>query len=367
MKKKILIFCGGLWTPAVKMAGTKAIYNHLLNLQIKQNISIDILTTLPYWANKSQNYILNKFKKKKMNIFFIREINILNISVLNLLINRLRLFILIFLLNKKNNYNIIHDYISYIPFLLFYKFFKIFTKTKIYVTFVTFNKSFKKKKIPNFFFRNIDKVIILNKYIFNKIEIKKKYFIPLGLNLNNQKKIFKKKKILYVGPLENRKGWDIFVGLVKKTKNDQLSFQIISYGASALDRDFINRKKNFLKKYKSKNIIFKQGKQNVVKILRSSKIFVYPLNNLNGTLMQPHTLIEAISENCTILCKKLPELTEYKKYSKNIFYFSTIKQLIKLTKQKYNISKNFNYNKNFLKHYNIYSQSKKIMSLYEDE
>ena len=80
--------------------------------------------------------------------------------------------------------------------------------------------------------------------------------------------------------------------------------------------------------------------------------------------MQPHTLIEAISENCIILCKKLPELVEYKKYTKNIFYFTNTTQLVKLTKEKYYTDKSFNYNKNFIKHYNIYSQSKKKFVLF---
>ena len=381
--KKILIIAGGIWIPAIKMAGTKAIFNHIKEISSNKNIKLDVITTVPSWASKKNKEWVKKIEYDLgLRIYSIDEPRFTISKTFGQIITRFLLLKKIYFLSITNKYHIIHDYVSSpVLFLLSY-FYSYVCKAKVIFTLCTYNKTFiNNNKI--FVNSTINSIIFLSKNMMKNYQgIKEKeikqHFIPLGIDLSRHtnliideslKSKFKNKQmVLYVGPLEERKGIFVFAEAAKllnknNPKNNYI-FLIISYGKSALDLDHEKSKKR-VKAIIGANAKILTGEQNILQFMKCCSVFVYPMERMYGTLAQPHTMIEAIRSNIPIVYSSLDELDEFSKYGKSYRFNSGRPDLCaKKILQALDKPSNQMIDDDILKHYNIIHQGQKVTKLY---
>jgi glycosyltransferase involved in cell wall biosynthesis len=388
--KKILIISGGIWVPAIDMAGTKAIFNHIKEINTNENIKIDVLTTVPKWAYKSNQEWLYKIEcDLGIKIYSVNEPRHYFSKTLGQVISRVILLLKVYRLCKKNRYQIVHDYVSSpVLFLLSY-FYLYVCKAKVIFTLCTYSNSLGNNN-KSFLNSSIHSIIFLSKNMMKYYESQNtkeigQYFIPLGIDLSYSKNLSEdisynsefidKQIILYVGPLEERKGIFVFAEAAKLMNrcnpNNNYIFLIISFGKTDLDLNH-EKSKNLVKSLIGSNVKILTGQQNILNYMTQCSVFVYPMVRMYGTLAQPHTLIEAIKSNIPIVYSTLEELDAFSSYGKS-YRFQTgradlcakkiIQALDEVSNNKF--ENDILYNKDALKHYNIISQGKKVTDLYQ--
>jgi len=388
--KRILIVTGGIWIPAINMAGTKAIFNHIKTISSNKSIKIDVLTSIPNWASDSNDEWFEKIRNEYgVRILSIDEPKRNYSSTINLLVVRLLMLFKTYKLCKKNHYDIIHDYVSSPVLFLFSYIYAYVCKAKVIITLCTY-KSGGCGYFDKMYCRSpIESIVFLSKSIMkcyddNYVSFDKK-FIPLGIDLNRQVSLNEssaidnadkgKKIILYVGPLEKRKGVFAFAEaarlLNEKHINNDYIFLIISYGKTALDTNHENAKER-VQSIIGNNLRVLTGQQNVLFYMSICNVFVYPMERMDGTLAQPHTMIEAIMSNIPIVYSSLEELDVFSDYSKSYrFEASRYDKLANKIKQASDECCDSKYKDNsiaresVLDDYDIVKQGKKITDLYQ--
>lgn len=321
-KKRILVISGGIWPPAVEMAGTSAIYNLLKYLAHKEKeLDIHILTSTASWTDSDfRSWSRQEEKKHNLKFHFVKGDFFESLSFLNLVLTRISLFLKAINLNRRLKVNLIHDYSS-LPFLIgFTGLLGKICRCQTIHTLCTVNSRPIGSTSLIFGLRWIDKIICVGNQVKEKllyatrrqIEREKIIYIPLGVNTKRFKPSCKDKfllkklniskdsrVILFIGPLEDRKGAFILANAVKKIVAlfPKAMFIFVSYGKEGRDPHFVYNKRRLEKiliKFKN-NVLFLEGKQNISRLMSIADIFVLPATSPHGTLAQPITLLEAMS------------------------------------------------------------------------
>lgn len=389
-KEKILIIVGGIWEPAISIAGTKILYKLIKKLSQK-NQHIHLLTTVSSWTDKDYiNWYTTKEKELGIKFHFIKTTLFEKIPVLNLIITRLQLLVKTYALNKKYNFYLVHDFVS--STLLFFSsfFYKKIMKLKVIYSIITFNKNFNKNYQFLYNIKNIDKIICGSKYIYQilsstcaKFNQNKIIFLPIGLNISDftnlkidknylSKNLIRKdqKIILFVGPLEIRKGIFIFskmmARIIKKYKN--ILAVIVSFGQSSIDPKHNQNKKLVVQEIGKNNLIFLEGKQNIKQLMINSQVLLLPYENLHGTLIPPLTLLEAMACKCNIVTSNLYEIKDILGKNEGLhFKAGNIKDCLQKTEKCLFTNK---YGKNaqikVCKNYDLNQNTNKLLNIYKD-
>lgn len=328
MNKKVLIIVGGIWEPAISMAGTKVLYKLIKKISEK-NKNVHVLTTISSWTDKNYREWYRKQEKELgIKFHFVKATYFESIPALNLLVTRFMLLVKTYSLNKKYNYSLVHDFVSSTVLFSSSFFYKYLMKLKVVYSIITFNKKFNGNYNFLYNIRDIDQIVCGSRYTYNQIKKsgihdKKTTFLPIGLDLSEYRsleidnKYIKKcglhnnrKAILFVGPLEERKGIFLFSRCVKEIvkKNKDVVGVVASYGKSDIDPNHDENKKKLINIIGKNNIIFLPGKQNIKQLMIRSQVMALPYTTLHGTLIPPVTLIEAMVTKCNIVTTKLNEI-----------------------------------------------------------
>lgn len=314
--KKILIIIENLSPPKIYNSGIKGIYNYLNELD--STYDVEILTTTQNLEDS-----IHWSKKEKFKYHFIKTSGR---NFLGLLLNKIRLLFYSIKLGLNKKYYIYHDFGS-IPAMTIFTLLKkiIFRNAKFIFTLCTVNTS----KLANFKFAvGLSKIDFMTfggkdqynfaKNCYKKIKNKLK-FTPFGYK---PMKVLKNKRktevlnIVYVGPLEERKG---FFTLVKSwnllIKNNpylinKVRLKIITVGKSGVDKNHVANKSKFKKMILYNNFDIVEKTVDINEIFSNSDIVVMPLDSLNGTLSQPLTLLEAMSKGNACIVSDLNEHKE---------------------------------------------------------
>ncbi len=184
-----------------------------------------------------------------------------------------------------------------------------------------------------FILKNVEKLVFVSEWtqkrffldLDKKLKTKTEVIYP---SVNRQKKITKKKYIIFAGKLNSSKGYDLFKDSIIKILDEFKDWKAFSAG----DED---RRKIYIEHKRHSELGFLKHKQ-VLNLLNESEIAIVP-----SRWEEPfgRTALEASSRGCaTIISKRggLPETTDNAIVLKNLDYVTLYKEIKKLiTKPKY--------------------------------
>jgi glycosyltransferase involved in cell wall biosynthesis len=321
---KVLLVIEGIWPPVVETCGIKSVYD-LQTFLSQFGIEIHIVTTLERWADsRCWRWYKEESNKNKIT-FHILDLGWLKrFPKLNFYSSKLLLFFKVFFLNLRYKFDIIHEYSS-APLLInrtaLYKLFFNVKTVHTICTYVSLNA------LNYIFLNKVDKIILTNRDMEKQIPIKcqdKIRFIPIGINIKEATKdqggkeydYLKSKEdiinILYVGPLEERKGARLLMEAIPRILNisPNVRFIIATHAINNAYYDYEKKKQAFLDKVKNvkDNIKLLEGKQNIFALLNRADAVVLPYENLGGTLGIPSILIESLVFGKIVIISDLPPL-----------------------------------------------------------
>lgn len=275
-RKKILVISGGIWPPAVYMAGTAAIYNLSKLLAGNGSFEIHVLTSIASWADPGV-YEWARRQKAKHNLDFHF------IKTDNLLLTRALFFIEAIWLNTKYRFDIIHDYSSSPLLVGLTGILGKLCRCKTLHTLCTVNESFWGS--PKLSFGLVNKVVPL----------------PIGVDTERFKPCPKafKKTLLFLGQLDKRKGSSVLMMAAGKVleRYPDARFVFASYGKEGRDPNYQVNKKELqeIASGLGEGVVFLEGVQDVPRLMSETDVFILPTVSLHGTLAIPLTLLEAMS------------------------------------------------------------------------
>jgi len=391
---KVLVVSENIFPPAVDIAGMSIIYKIQKRLK-RENIDIHVLTTIRSWAAPGYKHWFKTQEKKYGLHFHYVDVGFIDrYLLLYLFISKLLIFFKVIQLNSKYSYDIIHDYSSS-PLLFFFTgvYKRLFNKTVFHTLCAYFNSilgSF--TLMPSV--SSIDKIIYtsveIEKKIIEKIENKDKImYIPLGVDsirfqeyrdtshiMKNLKLLSNEKIVLFLGPLEKRKGVFILAKAIELVIQEQPNtiFIFATYGSGGVDKDHKKHREELLNlcRKNEKSIRIIEGKHDVPLLMKLSDIFVLPLTSLHGTLVPPLTLLEGMSAGkpCIVSdLKTFDELVEDERTAlkfPNGDYKTLSKKIITLlSSEKLRNEIGFNAKERILMHYDVEYTVQKLKNLYD--
>jgi glycosyltransferase involved in cell wall biosynthesis len=296
MKKKILVISVGIWPPAVKMAGTAAIYHLLTELAKKKGLEIHVLTALPSWADRNiEQWAARQKAEHNLSFHFVRADSLLRMRAL--------FFAQAIKLCRRYRFDLIHDYSSAPILIGLTRLLGKVCRGKTIHTLCAANNSRLGFWPPRFLIKNVDAVTITSPTLLKKTGGNQQAtYLPLGINVEKFSptgKLTDRSSILFLGSLDDRKGAFVLAHAVKNVlkRHPGAKFIFASFGTEGRDPHYQKNKEklqNELKDHASA-VEIRTGKEDVSNLMRRAAIFVLPAASLHGTLVPPITLIEAMS------------------------------------------------------------------------
>jgi len=283
-KKKILIISVGIVPPSVMIGGMAAVRQLVERLAKDGAFEIHTLSALSLGTDP-------KIDKIPHVRHFVRSENPFLI--------RLLFFAKALSLNRRYEFDLIHDYSSS-PLLVGLTGIlgKICGCKTLHTLCVVNEGLFGSERLP-FTFPWVDKVIRTAPNLLPSKEGVE--YLPLGIDTEKfkpQPKDFKK-TILFLGSLTERKGAGVLLRAARKVveNHPDAKFIFASYGKGEHDPGYRSHREKLQKISAGleKNIDFLEGMQDVVELMSSADIFVLPATSLHGTMSPPITLLEAMS------------------------------------------------------------------------
>ena len=158
---------------------------------------------------------------------------------------------------------------------------------------------------------------VITKHGTSKSKIK---YINSHIDLNKFKKKSKKKsknkKVLFYGPLADRKGYKYLVDIIPRFK-DNTFFIFLCKRSEA----FKDNKKKIVKQLKHQtNYKIILDEKNLIDYLSEAHITVFPYPNLDATESNPLSVIESMAIGIPTITSKLPETQELFRNRKDILF-----------------------------------------------
>ena len=261
-------------------------------------------------------------------------------------INRLLPFIFIPYLHFRHRFDVIHEYTS-TPALIYRSYFlKVLLNVKLYHTIIA--------EIPTFMGSHcwlkyltpeIDKIICTNRSIHqNFLSIgyspNNLSLVPLGVNFEKFEKLparflmkkkygFDQKKtvVLFLGPLENHKGYKVFVeGALKALeRTNNILFVLATYDSPDINlRSYAERKNEIVDLVCSfpENFKIMEGIHNIAELMAFSNFIIIPQTSIDGATAHPVTMLEAMASKRVVIASDLKAISELIIHRKTGYLFS---------------------------------------------
>jgi glycosyltransferase involved in cell wall biosynthesis len=309
---KILVIAEGISYPGVQMSGMGIIYQ-LQKRLIASGVEIHILTSSYSWSDSS--WFRREEKKEKLRFYYIGLKPWDKVPLLGFVISKIFFLVEAFKL-REEGFDIVHIYSSAPLLFRFAGFYRRVLRAKVIYTLSTYNTSF----LGSFAWaggaKSIARVICVTQHMKRTLEEKRGFkdklvWLPLGFqlpklsssshpNLKERLNIPGANKIiLYLGPLEERKGAFALARAARAVveKHPEVIFLFATYGPGGLDLRHNEHKRRIVEIFKGKEKCLRilEGWQDVSLLLKEADIFVIPQNNPHGTIAYPLTLLEAMA------------------------------------------------------------------------
>lgn len=275
----------------------------------KQGVEVHILSAIRLPDKKNHEYLSSPKKEGSTLIHFfdLRWLPLTGFFCLALS----KLFYLFYSikLHRKYKFDIIHDYSS-TPFSFFNAFFYSLLKIKSVCTICTKSRvNFFDNKFVWNFAKTVDRVIITSKYFYQKIssligEVDTFSYISLGVNRKKlllSRKQESKLKVFFIGSYDINKGTDLFFKAAEKFP----------------ELDFVWITLEF--KFKPEKVKIITGIVDLGKHISFGDICLLPYKNLDGILLEPQTILDAMAIGSVVITSDFPQLRAIAKDSVSYF------------------------------------------------
>ena len=356
-RKKVLVVVNNIWPPPVLLTGVSILYECQKSLALLGH-EIHLLTSFGVWdkcsskSNIDELFDVKNWHQTQERLFKIRFhtydlSRIKNWPRLAFYINRILPLFIIPYLHFKHRFEVIHEYTS-TPALIYRSFLlKTLLKTRLYHTIIA--------EIPTllgsyfwlkFLTPKLNKIICANKNIHHKF-ISVGYsshdlsLVPLGVNFDKFENIpdrllmktkygidKKKTTVLFLGPLENHKGYQILVeGALKTLENDKdILFVLATYDSPDINLRSYSARKNDLNSLIDPypdNFKIIEGIQNVAELMAFSDFVIIPQISIDGATAHPVTMLEAMASKRVVIASDLAAIKELISHRKTGYLFKT--------------------------------------------
>lgn len=311
---RLLVVCENIFSPAVKISGMKNIYRLQCELA-KKDIEVHVLTSV--LSSREQNWQKwYEVEKCRTGIHFHYVVTDLDHnSVFRFLKTKSFFLRKAVQLHKKYRFDLVHSYSSSPRLISFTALERFLLNIPSVHTLSGYNKGFFDSINAIFGISNVDKIVCGSKDI--RRSLIKSYvhlqdnivYIPLGFSESDLQReggvVVSRRSIgvsesdpiiLYLGPLEHRKGPLTLARCVSKVvqSHPNVHFLFATYPSGGANPQYSSIK-NQIKTLAgtSNNVIIIEGQFNIASIMSLCDIFVLPLSNVFGTHAEPLTLLEA--------------------------------------------------------------------------
>ena len=135
------------------------------------------------------------------------------------------------------------------------------------------------------------------------------------------------KVVLFLGPLEDRKGAFTLAKAVKFViqKNPNTVFLFATYGKGGVDRNHDEHKQRLLNmcKQNARSVHIIEGRHDVPLLMNLADVFVLPPISMDGTLAPPSTLLEAMAAGKACVVSDIEEIAEVIKDGKTALKYQS--------------------------------------------
>lgn len=327
---RILSVIEGIWPPTVKNTGISALYSLQKEISKYPNVELHILTFVEKWADTEWKSWMNLESKKYGIIFHPVENKILNKAPkIYFYYMKIVVFIYEIYFAKKYNFDIIVEYSSAPLLIKRMALLKYFIHSKLvhYLCVNNLGQSDKSYHLDG----KVDLILCSTekqKDILNHVN--NVQLLPISIDSqrflmkNQTEKIslyesrlerYDKKRILYLGLIEKRKGICVFLKSCKDilNKRNDVLFIIATRKQSGNFYDYDNNKNKILKTINDlgkENFLFLDGDQDVPSLIHASDLVVLPLISLHGITGYPVTMLEAMVCKKIVIMPRFPEIME---------------------------------------------------------
>jgi len=315
-RKRILIVVEGFFPPAVRVAGIRLVYEFVK--QLSARYEIHVLTSVASWTQD-----IGSWEKELQGKWGVRLHTVhfrhLYFSPGRMVFSRLLLLVRAWRLARHFDYDIIQEFSS-APLLTYGSWLlRKLTGVRVYHCIATFNRS----PLAGFGIHRlapIDGTVFTSREFFEGFSANRNVsYRPLGVDVKNlgnwsQRhtallEYHHQKEVIYLGPLESRKGIFVLGAVIKKMP--AVNFKIYTYGAGGVDakhRENRRRLGNILSGCENFQIF--EGAFLPADVISSADFLLLPQTNLHGTIMPPLTLLEAMYLKRICLVSNVPGIRE---------------------------------------------------------
>jgi glycosyltransferase involved in cell wall biosynthesis len=353
----VLVVINNIWPPPVLLTGVSILYECQKKLALLGH-EVHLLTSIGVWdkcssrSNIDELYDVKSWHQTQEQLFKVK-FHTYDLSRLKkwprlaFYINRLLPLIFIPYLHFKHRFNVIHEYTS-TPALIYRSYLlKTLLSTRLYHTIIA--------EIPTimgshswlkFLTPKLDKIICTNKNIHHKFRavgysLNDLSLVPLGVDFEKFEKIpgrlvmkkkygFDQKKttVLFLGPLENHKGYKVFMeGALKALeKVNDILFVLATYDSPDINlRAYGERKNEILSLINSfpENFKILEGIHNVTELMAFSDFIVLPQISIDGATAHPVTMLEGMASKRPVIVSDLKALKELIIHKETGYLFNT--------------------------------------------
>ena len=328
---KLLVIVEGMLPPATKISGLKAIYQLQKRLAKEKDVELHILTTTYPWVDPKWQGWVEKEASQNLQFHVIDTKALGTVDFLAFAFSKPAMFFKVCRLCRTEKFDIVHEYSSS-PFLInFTSLYRILFKVRAFHTICTYNS----RRIPllsrwAMASKFVDGVFLTSKELKGRYATgkwSKAIYLPLGIDptpfrevsgnkeeLRARLGLGNEKVVLFLGPLEERKGIYTFAEAARRIPEvcDNVVFVVATYDKEGTDRQYPKNLSRLRKAISGRESRFRiiEGHHDVPLLMNMADIFVLPAKEAHGTLAQPLTLLEAMVAGRAIVAANIEGVRE---------------------------------------------------------
>lgn len=329
---RVLVTVEGLWPPAINMAGMSIIYK--LQKELRQlGVDIHVLTAIRSWtASNWEKWFVEEEERTGIHFHGVDVSHWDRKPLLPFLVSKKAFFRKVGELHSKYRFDIVHDYSSAPVLIRLTGAYKKRLEVSTLHTLCTYNTGVLGSFRLVGGFDSVDRIICVTEHMRQQLTRfgcpeSKVVHLPLGVDvakfagkqdaggLRSTLGIERDRLVvLYVGPLEERKGVFTFAEAAKLALNDcpETVFVIATYGQGGVDRYHNRHKMRLLETIEGYEGAFRllEGLQDVPLLMAMADVFVLPQTTPHGTLGYPLVLLEALAAKKAIVASDTAGVNE---------------------------------------------------------
>ena len=327
---KVLVIVEGLLPPTTVFSGLKGVYQ-LQRRLAQEDLELHILTTTYPWVDSKWKEWIEKEACQNLQFHVIDTKFLGDVHLLaHYAFSKPKMFFKACQLCRTEKFDIVHEYSSSPLLINLTALYHILFGVRAFHTICTYDRRtpvLSKWRMASKF---MDGVVLASRELkerFTTAGWDKTIYLPVGMELTPFQKVpgpdqtryeeelrvrmnlEREKIVLFLGPLEERKGIHTLAEAAKIVLevNNNVVFVVATYDKEGKDRQYPKSMLRLQKAIFGKEAWFRiiEGKHDVSLLMSAADIFVLPAKEAHGTLAQPLTLLEAMAAGKAIVASNI--------------------------------------------------------------